>query len=229
MYSIRDAGLFFLESFFYPMKYIGITAKETAPNGGGCSNPKAILVGTVANFVGAKIQKLDNTTTQKPKKPQYKKPQAVKELEHIADIDNERKHPHTPPRYLAKAKYRDDTANGLTKCIIDFIRFKGGQAERINTTGIPIDTRRQVTDVLGHSRTIGGIEWRPSGGTQGSADISAVIRGLAVKIEVKIDKDTQSEAQRRYQAAIEAAGGLYYIAKNFTSFVDWYGLTFGKG
>ena len=159
------------------------------------------------------------------KKP-YKKPQAVRELECMADAENARKHPNMPLKYLAKCTYRDDTANGLTRCIIDFIRFNGGQAERINTTGIPIDTRREVTDVLGHRRTIGSVTWRPSGGTVGSADISATIKGRSVKIEVKVGRDTQSEAQRQYQASIEAAGGLYFVAKDFTSFADWYTKTF---
>lgn len=162
----------------------------------------------------------------KPRKPRYKKPQAVRELEELADIANAKAHPHMPEKYLAKAKYRDDSANGLTRCIIDFIRLHGGQAERINTTGVPLDTRREVTDILGHRRTIGSIEWRPSGSTVGSADISAIINGRSAKIEVKIGKDRQSEAQKAYQKEVEAAGGIYYIAKNFTLFVEWYKATF---
>lgn len=161
-------------------------------------------------------------SSPRPHKPRYQKPQAVRELEELADLANAIAHPHMPEKYLAKAKYRDNSANGLTRCIIDYIRLLGGQAERINTTGVPIDRRREVTDVLGHSRTIGSIEWRKGGGTVGSADISATIKGRAVKIEVKIGKDRQSEAQRQYQAAIEQAGGLYFIAKDFTSFCEWY-------
>lgn len=166
---------------------------------------------------------------KKPKKAPYRKPDAVKQLESMADAEQQRKHPNTPAKYLAPCKYRDDTANGLTKCIVDYIRLNGGQAERINTIGIPQDTRKQVTDVLGRTRTIGSVTWRPSGSTIGSSDISATIQGRSVKIEIKIGKDRQSQAQRQYQAAIEAAGGLYYIAKNFTEFLSWYQLTFGKG
>lgn len=165
---------------------------------------------------------------QKPKKAPYKKPEAVKQLETMADAEQQRQHPNFPPKYLAKSKYRDDTANGLTRCIVDYIRLQGGQAERINTTGIPKDTRQQVTDILGRTRTIGSVTWRTGGGTPGSADISATIRGRSVKIETKIGKDRQSEAQRQYQDAIEAAGGLYYIAKTFTEFVNWYTQQFGK-
>ena len=165
---------------------------------------------------------------KKPKKTPYRKPEAVKQLEALADQEQQHKHPNFPPKYLAKSKYRDDTANGLTRCIVDYIRLQGGQAERINTTGIPQDTRQQVTDILGRTRTIGSVTWRTGGGTAGSADISATIQGRSVKIEIKIGKDRQSEAQRQYQAAIEAAGGLYYIAKTFTEFVGWYAQQFGK-
>ena len=187
-----------------------------------------------SRFIGISMRKIDTPVlifalgSTKPRKPRYIKPQAVRDLEELADIANAKAHPNMPERYLAKAKYRDDTANGLTRCIIDYIRLHGGQAERINTTGIPIDERRQVTDVLGHSRTIGSLTWRPSGSTAGSADISATIHGKAVKIEVKIGRDRQSPAQRQYQQQIEAAGGIYYIAKDFTLFVSWYLRTFDE-
>ncbi len=164
-------------------------------------------------------------SSPRPRKPSYKKPQAVRELEELADIANAKAHPQFA-KYAPKAKYRDDNANGLTRCIIDFIRLNGWQAERINTTGVPIDRRRQVIDVLGHTRTIGSVEWRKGGGTVGSADISATINGRSVKIEIKAGRDRQSQAQRQYQAAVEQAGGLYYIARDFTTFVAWYHETF---
>ena len=152
------------------------------------------------------------TPKRKTRKSPYKKSEAVKRLEAVTGD-----------------KHRDDTANGLTKCIIAYIKYRGGQAERINTTGVPLDKRRMVTDVLGHRRQIGSVQWRRSGSTVGSADISATIRGRSVKIEVKVGRDRQSDAQRRYQAAVEQAGGLYYIAHDFTSFVDWYQTNFGEG
>lgn len=74
----------------------------------------------------------------------------------------------------------------------------------------------------------GQIVWRKSNATKGSADISATIAGRSVKIEVKIGLDRQSEAQRRYQATVERAGGLYFIAKDFTSFIEWYSKTFNR-
>ena len=131
----------------------------------------------------------------------------------MAYIHFRKKHPNFPEYAIPPQPYRDDTANGLTRCIVDYIRFRGGQAERINTTGVP-------------EQRGGRIVWRKSNATKGSSDISATIAGRSVKIEVKINSDRQSEAQRRYQATIEQAGGLYFIAKDFTTFVEWFDDTF---
>jgi hypothetical protein len=127
------------------------------------------------------------------------------------------------PKYaLSAPKYEDKTANGLTKCIIEFLQLSNHQAERINTMGRPIDNRKQVTDVIGRTKTIGSMTWGKSTATKGSADISATIQGRSVKIEVKIGADRQSEDQKVYQAKIEKSGGQYWIAKNFDDFIKKY-------
>lgn len=118
-------------------------------------------------------------------------------------------HPHFPVKYIPKQRRSDATANGLTRCIIEYIRQHGGQAERISITGRP--------------NQIGGrIMWTKSHMTRGTADISATIGGRSVKIEVKVGRDRQSSEQRNYQREVEQAGGIYYIARNFESFVKWY-------
>ena len=164
----------------------------------------------------------------KVKKQPYKKPQAVKDLEALAWEAKQKRFPDVPDYILVSEKYRDDSANGLTKCVIAYIRLRGGQAERINTMGRPIDQRKTFTDVLGHTHQVGSVKWIPGTSTRGSADISATIHGRSVKIEIKFGKDRQSEAQRQYAREVEAAGGVYYVCKDFTSFVEWYGLKFGR-
>ena len=119
-------------------------------------------------------------------KPHYRKPQAVRELERMALDHFRRDHPNFPEYAIPPQSYRDNTANGLTKCIVDYIRYNGGQAERVATIGMP-------------EQRGGRIVWRKSNTTKGSADISATIAGRSVKIEVKIGLDHQSEAQRRYR------------------------------
>ena len=59
-------------------------------------------------------------------------------------------------------------------------------------------------------------------GTKGTADISAIIKGRSVKIEVKIGRDRQSEAQKKYEESVNKAGGQYWIAKDFDGFYEKY-------
>ena len=126
-----------------------------------------------------------------------------------------------PPEYIVRTKYTDKTANSLTKAIVKWINLNGYQAERISTSGRWVDNSKVVTDVLGNQKKIGSGKYIKGSGTKGSADISATIKGRSIKIEVKM-KDKQSEAQIEYQKAIERAGGIYFIAKDFDSFYEFY-------
>lgn len=158
------------------------------------------------------------------KKLPYRKGSAVKLLELLANEAARAKYPTVP--YLAPRTFRDDSANGLTKCILSILRIKGHQAERINSTGRIIDKRKSYTDVVGRRRTIGSYDWVYGTTTKGTTDISATIAGHSVKIEVKIGIDRQSEAQRIYQAEVEQAGGIYFIARIFAGFLEWHNETF---
>lgn len=132
------------------------------------------------------------------------------------------KYPSVPSYAIPVPKYSDNSANGLTKCVIDYLQLSGWQAERINTMGRMIDNRQQVTDVLGRTKTIGSTKYIPTTGTKGSADISATIMGRSVKIEIKYNKDRQSKDQKIYQEAIEKSGGIYWIVKTFEDFLKKY-------
>lgn len=168
-----------------------------------------------------------STPSKSTTKLYYKKSLAVKFLEDLSFEAKKAKHPTVP--YLSRDLFRDNTANGLTHCVIAYIRLVGGQSERINCQGGIKDNRQVVTDCIGRQRTIGSLTRIKTSGQRGTADISALFEGKTLKIEVKIGKDHQSEAQRCYQLSIEKSGGYYYIAKDFTSFLDWFVQTFGKG
>jgi hypothetical protein len=138
--------------------------------------------------------------------------QRLEALKLANDIE---RHPSFPEAYFVKKKWDDKTANGLTKAITSFIQFNGYQAERINTMGVARENKRTDGKVI-------GVTWTKGTSTAGSADISATIRGRSVKIEVKVGKDRQSDAQKRYQESIERAGGVYMIARDFDTFVEWF-------
>jgi len=146
---------------------------------------------------------------------------ALQALRELYMNDNCRRHPSLPEYARSCRKYTDKTANGLTRCIIDWLNLNGHQAERINCTGRPQDNTRVVTDVLDRQYKIGSVKWLPTSGQKGTADISAIIRGRSVRIEVKI-KDRQSEDQKNYQQAVERAGGLYWLVRSFAEFLELY-------
>jgi hypothetical protein len=98
--------------------------------------------------------------------------------------------------------------------ILDYIRFNGGFAERINSMGI-YDVKLQ--------------RFRPSGSRKGTADISATFAGKSIRVEVKIGRDRLSDHQRRYAEEVTRAGAHYFIASDFNSFYTWFEqLTKGK-
>lgn len=146
----------------------------------------------------------------------------IKELnQHLTDIKR-KENPNFPEYALIPVKHSDKTANGLEKAIVAFLQSEGWQGERIKNTGRWVDDSFTYTNVMGQTRKAGSGKYIKGTGTNGSADISATIFGRSVKIEVKIGKDRQSDYQKQYQAAIERAGGVYVIAKDFQGFFEWY-------
>ena len=138
------------------------------------------------------------------------------------------KYPNVPEHYNQIKMPSDDSANGLTKCIIQFLLASGHFAERISNQGQYRDNTKEVSDVLGRKYKVGSGQWTKGQGTLGTADISAQIRRLGdqyaipVKIEVKFGRDTQSEDQKVYAANVQQAGGVYMIARTFDQFIEWY-------
>ena len=131
------------------------------------------------------------------------------------------KSPTLPEHCFPKCNYSDKDANSLTKCIVDFINLSGYQAERINTMGVYREPKKHE-QFNGTFKTLVKGTYTPSTSTKGSADISSTIHGRSVKIEVKYGKDRMSEAQQRYKEDIEKAGGVYFIARTFDEFLEFY-------
>lgn len=136
----------------------------------------------------------------------YKKSDALKTLESLVHLRKQQTS-SLPLNYIPKTAYRDDNANDLTKAIIDCIDLSGGWATRISVEG-------RYIEKLGKRV--------PSSVKKGTADIHAVYRGRHLSIEVKIGKDRQSDHQVEVEEDIMCAGGLYFIAKDFQSFYNWF-------
>lgn len=150
----------------------------------------------------------------------------IKEFNQLATQRYAKQHPAVPPHAIPPAKYSDKNTNELTKSIIAFIEYQGGQAERISVEGRVIDKRKTFTDVLGRTRTVGNVQRVWSSGKKGSADISCTYAGRSIKIEVKFGKDRLRPEQIEYAESVRAAGGIYIVAKTFEQFTsDWDSIT----
>jgi len=101
------------------------------------------------------------------------------------------------------------TANEVTSAIKQFLESNNCHVERVNNI----------------SRQVKG-RWVKSAMMRGTADIHAIIKGKPVMIEVKVGKDRQSIYQKIYQKSVENSKGIYYIAKDFDSFYEWYNNNF---
>jgi hypothetical protein len=110
-------------------------------------------------------------------------------------------------RDLNVPDYQTKTVYGLLECIKNYIDLKGGYASRINSGGVY--DQKLETYRLGTTK-------------RGFSDVQGVYNGLALYVEVKIGKDRQSEHQKDFQKSVTDAGGLYFIAKDFESFVYWW-------
>jgi hypothetical protein len=156
--------------------------------------------------------------------------ESLKKLSDLAWDDSRLKYPNLPDHARVRKKYDDRTANGLTKCIIDFLKFTGNQGERVSNTGRYIDSRETVTNILGQKKVIGTGKWIPGSGTKGTADIHATIEvnvrghlvGVSVKWEVKIGRDRQSIDQKIYESQVKESRGWYFTVTDFDQFLIQY-------
>lgn len=143
-------------------------------------------------------------------------------LKNLWLADNLRKYPDLPYRY--PPKYTDRTTNGLTRCVLDFLRLSGHHCERTGNEGRIIDNRQLVSDHMGHQRMIGTVQRVRGSGMRGTSDLKAIIHGHFTAIEIKnaATGDRQRPEQKTYQQRVEAAGGVYMIATSFGQFLTWY-------
>ena len=143
-------------------------------------------------------------TKKKPRAP-YRKPDAVKHLERMATAEAQSSHPAMRPEHLAPRRYRDDTTAWLTKCIVDYARLTGAFASRLNNTGIYRNGR-----------------YTRSTARRGLPDVLITRDGMSLFVEVKVGRDRMSTWQEAVRDDQQKSGGLYYVARDFESFKNWF-------
>jgi len=121
--------------------------------------------------------------------------------------DHKQRYPSLPDPARVAPTYTDKTANGLTKCILDYLRLKGAFVSRLNNQGV-YDKKLQ--------------RYRKGMNRRGLPDILATYKGQSLFIEVKAGRDKLSEYQETIKQEQENSGGIYYTARSFAEFKKWF-------
>jgi hypothetical protein len=136
-----------------------------------------------------------------------------------------KENPSFPERYLPDYKNTDNSTNGLTRCVVDFLNYSGHFAERISNTGRYI-AGETIDGVNGKFTTQG--KFIKGNGVNGRADISAKIKlpsmryAIPVEIEIKFAKDRMSAKQKEYQTKMDNVGAEYWVVRTFDDFIIQY-------
>ena len=134
------------------------------------------------------------------------KSENIKSLEKLAFAAKVKKYPTMPLFTIPATKYSDSSANGLTKCVIDYINLQdNATAWRVNNVGI-FDTKTQ--------------RHRKAATIKGIADITAIRNGTTYQIEIKIGKDKMSDDQKKFAERVRASGAYYFMVKSFDDFIN---------
>lgn len=138
-----------------------------------------------------------------------KKSAAIKDLEALV-FEAKKVKSTMPPHTIARPKFTDKDANGLTRCIIAYINLQPvSMAWRVNNTGI-YDAKIK--------------QHRKASTRKGIADISAIKNGQPWQIEVKHGRDKLSEDQKAFGDEVEQVGGVYCVAYSYEQFLErWNG------
>ncbi|MDR3705336.1 MAG: hypothetical protein P4L28_05455 [Paludibacteraceae bacterium] len=147
-------------------------------------------------------QLLETYPKRKTPKAKYNKPNSIKLFER--EYDNWYYKGKDVP-YKVKSSFRDDKANELTKLIVAYCKVHGYFAARVNSTGT-------------YSAKLG--KYIHSGARAGMADVTAVINGKHVSIEIKAGHDRPRPEQLKVQNEVEAAGGRYLFVHSFDDFLS---------
>lgn len=132
---------------------------------------------------------------------------SIKDLKQLYLEDHRKRYPSIPEPARVAPSYSDQTANGLTKCITDYLRLKGAFVSRLNNTGI-YDAKIK--------------RYRRGMNRRGLPDLIATYDGKSLHIEVKAGRDRLSEHQERIRDEQQQSGGIFYVARTFKDFKDWF-------
>lgn len=155
----------------------------------------------------------------------------IKELNQLL-TDIKYKDSKLPEHARVPKNFSERGATNIEKAICAFLKSQGHQAEQIKNKGTWVDESYEYVNVMGQTKRAGTGKFVKGSGTNGTADLSASIKpykfkfAVSVKIEVKWNNDPWREDQKKYCKAIQDAGGVYVIARDFQQWHENFYLPF---
>ena len=126
---------------------------------------------------------------------------ALDQLRRLSDQRKAERYPSVNNNFIPKSKHDDRTTNGLTSCVMEWLRLNGHFCARINTGGIYDEKLKK---------------YRPSGATLGVPDVIACIRGSFCGIEIKGGaSDKMSPDQKDVARQIKSSLGHFIEVRSF--------------
>ena len=130
---------------------------------------------------------------------------AFRQLQHFIGEQTARK--PRQPRNTPKV----ESANSITRRIVKEIRANGGFATRLNSTGM---YRADLKKFVSSQQVLG------------MPDVLACLNGQFLGVEIKVGRDTLSNAQKQTHTALIDAGATIYVAHSFEGFNAWFTANF---
>ncbi len=153
-------------------------------------------------------ERADKPQRAKKARPRYEKPECVRAFENEYNAHKYDSKPNFPEYARVKTTFRDDTANGLAQLIKMHGVWNNYFVGRVNTTGV-------------YDPKTG--KFRYTGARKGMADLSVLIDGKPVQVEIKTGNDKPRTDQLQTAAEYEKAGGRYVFVHNFAEWLQVYG------
>jgi hypothetical protein len=119
-------------------------------------------------------------------------------------------------QYVTGHKYSAAKSNPFAQAIIEYLEHFGHMAWRQSTEG-RYRPGKTFRDTVGFLRQTKGT-FIPAMKT-GLGDVTAVIGGKYVSIEIKIGSDRQRPNQKQFEADLKKAGGGYILVKTWEEFI----------
>lgn len=113
--------------------------------------------------------------------------------------------------------YSDKTMAGLTKCIIDYLKFKGNYATRTGSAYQPRIHERKRYSLFTEKVEVLSEELRWEKKPNAQAGIETIICGRTVKISVKPGYE-----KVKVVANTDVTQTLHITVRNMESFIEWF-------